>query len=175
MPSANSDSTQTRRLLELVLAGDSSAFGQLFAHHRDELLEFLTNHFDPKLRARLDPSDIVQETHLEATRRLNDYMARRPMPFRVWLWKTAYERLLMMRRRHLKAANRGVFQEEHLPNSSQGLAQRLALHGLGPSEPLLRAERVEKVHQALERLSQSDREILIMRTYEDLPYEEIAL
>lgn len=176
MDSAHSDSSETRRLLGSVRKGDPSAFGRLFERHRDGLLVFLTNHFDPRLRARLDPSDVVQEAHLEAMRRFSDYLSRRPMPFRVWLWKTGYERLLMQRRRHLKADRRGVQHEENLPNhSSRGLARRLAMHGSSPSERMQRAERVEKVRRALARLSESDREILLMRNYEDMPYEEIGV
>lgn len=176
MDSAHVDSTETRRLLDNVKTGDPSAFGPLFERHRDGLLIFLTNHFDPRLRARLDPSDVLQETHLEAMRRIHDYLSRRPMPFRVWLWKTGYERLLMQRRKHLKAARRGVHREERLPDhSSLGLAQRLALRGSSPSERLVRAERIDKVRRALARLSESDREILLMRTYENMPYDEIGV
>ena len=50
------------------------------------------------LRARVDPSDVVQEAQMEVVRRMDDYLKRRPMPFRLWLCKTAKERLLNLRR-----------------------------------------------------------------------------
>jgi hypothetical protein len=42
---------------------------------------------DPRLRPRVDPSDVVQEAQLDAFRRLADYLQRRPVPFRLWLRK----------------------------------------------------------------------------------------
>src|SRR3954467_12424727 len=103
MDDAADDSAETRRLLERLQAGDAAAFEQLCERHRPLLLEFLRHRFDPRLRARAAPSDVVQEAQMEAYRRLDDYLARRPMPFHLWLRKTAYERLLMLQRRHLAA------------------------------------------------------------------------
>ena len=104
------DSDETRRLLRQIEAGELAAFDRLFARHRPELRRFIDLRLDSRLRARVDPSDVAQETHLEAYRRLPDYLQRKPMPFRLWLRKTAYERLLMLRRQHLHA-----FDHPHAP------------------------------------------------------------
>jgi len=100
MAQVSPDSSETTRLLEQVRDGDRDAFEKLFARHRPYLRQVVSLRLDPKLRARVDASDVVQETHLEAVRRLPDYLKRRPMPFRLWLRKTAYERLLMIERHH---------------------------------------------------------------------------
>jgi DNA-directed RNA polymerase specialized sigma24 family protein len=127
MDDAPADSAETQRLLERVAAGDAAAFDEMFDRHRAALREFLDNRIDDRLRARFDPSDVVQEAQLVAFRRLDDFLARRPMPFGVWLRKTAYERLLMLHRRHRQSHRRGVGREEPLPErSSLGLARRLA-------------------------------------------------
>src|SRR5215471_623770 len=94
------DSAVSQRLLERVQAGDAGAFDELFERHRPALRGFLANRIDDRLRARLDPSDVIQEAQLVAFRRLDEYMTRRPMPFYVWLRKTAFERMLMQRRRY---------------------------------------------------------------------------
>jgi hypothetical protein len=65
-----------------------------------------------------EPSDVVQDTQLEAFRRLADYCRRRALPFRLWLRKTAQERLLMARRQHLGAGRRSVGREVPLPEES---------------------------------------------------------
>ena len=111
MDEVTPDGAETQRLLELVAAGDRAAFEQLFAEHRAELRRVVEMRLDARLRARLDPSDVVQETQLEAFRRLGDFLERRPMPFRLWLRKTAQERLLMLQRQHLEAARRTVGRE----------------------------------------------------------------
>src|SRR5262245_66265306 len=76
------DSTETRDLLERAASGDREVFDELFARHRRYLRRMVELRLDPKLRARLDPSDIVQEAHLEAVRRVKDFLEARPMPFR---------------------------------------------------------------------------------------------
>jgi RNA polymerase sigma-70 factor (ECF subfamily) len=168
------DSAETARLLDRVAAGDPAAAGLLLDRHRGPVREFLDHRVCPRLRARVDPSDHVQEAQLDARRRLPDFLARRPMPFRVWLLRTAYEHLLMARRRHLGADRRAAGREEPLPEASAGgLADRLAGRASSPSRQLERAERVEQVRRALARLS-DDGEVLLMPTYEDLSYEAIA-
>jgi RNA polymerase sigma-70 factor (ECF subfamily) len=169
------DSADTRLLLDRIQAGDATAFGRLFERHQSKLLAFLTNRFDARLRARIDPGDIVQETHLEALRRLDDFLERRPMSFRIWLCKTAFERLRMLRRKHLRAGRRSTAREEELPEeSSKALSQRLTSAGSSPSRHLNNAERAERVREALARLPALDREILLMRNYEEMAYVEIA-
>lgn len=169
------DSAETQNLLRQIQAGDRQAFERLFVRHRPELRKFIALRLDPRIRARVDPSDVVQETHLEAYRRLQDYLERQPMPFHVWLRKTAYERLLMTRRQHLGAGKRTMEREVPLPDrSSQLLAQRLLSNASTPSQQLQRRELIRRVRQAVAQLAPADREILLMRNFEELSYQEVA-
>src|SRR2546425_7738206 len=79
MPESPADSAETRRLLEQVRSGDERAFERLFARHRPYIRRVVALRLDPELRRRVDPSDVIQETQLEAFRRLDDYLKRRPM------------------------------------------------------------------------------------------------
>src|SRR5262245_30343304 len=126
MDEVSTDSRETRDLLARVRAGDRQALDRLLAKHRPYLKELVELRMDPKLRPRVDPSDLVQEAQLEATRRLDGYLARPDMPFRLWLRHLTFDRLLMARRRHLKATRRSVAQEVELPEgSSLALARKL--------------------------------------------------
>lgn len=175
MSQVASDSTETRSLLEQAGAADRQAFERLFARHRPYLRKVVAARLDPKVRARVDPSDIVQETQLEAFRRLPDYLARRPMPFRLWLRKTAQEKLLVARRRHLEAQKRAVSREVPLPESSSlMLAQPFLADSSSPSREVERRELSRRVRQAVAELSEADQEILLMRTVEGLSNQEIA-
>jgi RNA polymerase sigma-70 factor, ECF subfamily len=173
MSDVNPDSAETEALLRQAQAGDPRAFEQLLARHRPFLRGLVALRLDPKLRRRVDPSDVVQEAELEAFRRLTDYLERRPMPFRVWLRKTACERLLKLRAYHVGAAQRTVEREVPLPErSSLLLARRLLGGGSTPSQRFSRREAARLVNEALARLAEADREILLMREFEGLSYEE---
>ena len=175
MPQVSPDSSETTRLLEQVRDGDRDAFEKLFARHRPYLRQVVSLRLDPKLRARVDASDVVQETHLEAVRRLPDYLERRPMPFRLWLRKTAYERLLMIERHHVDAQRRAVGREVALPDrSSLQLFGQLLAAGSTPSQQLSRAELARRVRQAVACLADIDKEILLMRNLEGLSNHEVA-
>lgn len=175
MSDLTSDSTQTQLLLQRLREGDRSAFEALFAEHRPYLHRVIELRLDNRLRARLDTSDIVQEAQLEAFRRLDDYLHRQPMPFRLWLRKTAQERLLMAERQHLGAARRAMGRELPLPvRSSVLLAQHFLAAGSTASQRLERAEVADRVHEVLGQLADADREILVLRNLEELSNQEAA-
>src|SRR5262245_37532443 len=117
------DSAATRGLLDRVAAGDAAATGELLARHRPALLAFVGLHLDPRLAARLDPSDVVQEAQADLARRLPEFLIRRPMPFHLWARKTAHERLLDLRR-HLGRARRTAAREEPIADRSSVLIAR---------------------------------------------------
>jgi RNA polymerase sigma-70 factor (ECF subfamily) len=175
MDQVGSDSAETKALLREIQSGNIQSFDRLFTRHRPALHRLIELRLDPKLRARVDPSDVVQETQLEAYNRLPDFLERRPMPFHLWLRKTAYERLLKVRRHHVDAARRAVEREVPLPDkSSLLLAQQLLAVGSSPSQQLAKHEMVRRVRLALGELNDIDREILLMRTFEDLSYQEVG-
>src|SRR5262249_24810900 len=159
----------TQHLLERARSGDDAARNQLFARHRSYLRRLVELRIDPRLRSRVDPSDVVQEAQLEATRRLDGYLSEPPMPFPLWLRQIAYDRLLVLRRRHVEAERRAVERDVHLPDrSSLGLAQQLLAAGPGPGEHMVRREFARRVREALDRLSEADREIVVLRNFEGL-------
>ena len=169
------DSGETQRLLEQVQAGDAQARDQLLAHHRTFLHRMVELRLDVRLRARVDASDVVQEVQIDAFRRLPDYVQRRPMPFRLWLRKTANERMLKIQRRHLGVGRRAVGREEPLPmESSLVLGRQLLASGSTPSQHLDRSEVARRVREAVARLSETDREVLVMRNFEGLSNAEIG-
>jgi RNA polymerase sigma-70 factor, ECF subfamily len=177
---ASPDSSQTTRLLEAVAtrsrgaAERRGAFERLFERYRRQLLGVVRLRMPAPLRARMDPSDVVQEAYADAVARLPDYLARRPMPFRLWLRKTTQERLAKLTEHHF-AARRSVAREIPMPEqSSILLARRLAITGLSVTQELSRREMIERLRQALTRLDAEDREILVMRYLEHLANQDIA-
>jgi RNA polymerase sigma-70 factor (ECF subfamily) len=169
------DSTATRALLDQARAGDQRVFEQLFAKEREGLRQFVDLHLDPRMRSRVDASDVIQEAQMEAFGRLEDFLKRHPMPFGLWLRKTTYERLQKIRRYHVGAARRSVDREVRVPDqSSLLLAQKLLARDSSPSKHLSRREIALLVDQALGQLPDGDREILLMRNIEHLSYDEVG-
>jgi RNA polymerase sigma-70 factor (ECF subfamily) len=168
------DSEHTQGLLGRVAAGQPDAVGELLALHRPALRSFVELHMDRTIRARVDPSDVVQEAMADVARRLSDFLERRPMPFHVWARRTAFERLLNARRSH-RAARRDVGREAGPCHSSLAVARSLVSAGPSPGEQAEARERAALVAEAVAALDEPDREILLMRLAEDLPYEEVGL
>jgi RNA polymerase sigma-70 factor (ECF subfamily) len=120
------------------------------------------------------PRRSSQEAQLEVVRRIDDFLARRPMPFHLWVRKTAYERLLELHKHH-RRARRAVAREQALPcRSSLLLARPLLAGGPSPSQQLQAREFARRVGRAVAELPEADREILLLRHAEQLPFEEIA-
>jgi RNA polymerase sigma-70 factor (ECF subfamily) len=173
---ANPDTDQ---LIDQASRGDTAAREQLLVRHRDRLCHMVQVRMDRRLAARIDPSDVVQEALADAAGKLTDYLRRRPLPFYPWLRRLAWERLVALHRRHVRAGCRSVAREEPgglaLPDESAvALARRLIAPGPGPSNDLLRREAVERVRAALAQLGQADREVLVLRYLEGLSNADLA-
>ena len=169
----------TERLLNRAQDGDDAARRQLLTRHRVRLRQMVAVRLDRRMAARLDPSDVIQEALMEAHAKLGDYLQERPVEFYPWLRAIAWQRLLKFQRRHLHARKRSVLREEPqilpLPDeSATQLADRLAGKGASPSDHAARSELRLRVQEALARLSESDRELLVLRYLEQMPLKEIA-
>jgi RNA polymerase sigma-70 factor (ECF subfamily) len=134
--------------------------------------------FDPRLAARVDPSDVVQESLAEAAANLDRYLRDRPLPFYPWLRQLAQRRLIDLHRRHVQARRRSVAREAGptgLPDhSALALAERLFARTPSPSARLRARERRDRLRAALEALPEQDREVLVLRILEGLPTRETA-
>jgi RNA polymerase sigma-70 factor (ECF subfamily) len=169
------DSVATCALLDRVAAGDAAAAGELMERGRPALAAFVELHLDRRVAARVDPSDVVQEAQADLARRLSEFLQRRPMPFHLWARKTAYERLLNLHRRHLRAGQRAVGRERPLPDrSSVMLAGPLLARGPSPSQEAAAREFAERVGRVVAGLPDEDREVLLLRRVDGLPCGEIA-
>jgi RNA polymerase sigma-70 factor (ECF subfamily) len=170
----------TSALLHRLSAGDSRAAGQLLAKHRDKLRRMVKTRLDPRLARRVDPSDVVQDTLHEAAKRLPKYARERPIPFYPWLRQLAWERLVHLKRAHLKAEKRSVLLEEDsapkvTDESILAVARQVVCTQTGPSSRAIRQELRQKVRECVESLSEQDQEIILLRYVEQLTSSEIAV
>lgn len=160
--------------------GDRQAEEDLWRTFRPRLKRMVTAELDPRISSRVDPSDVVQETILEAHRRLPECSARPPLPFYPWLRGIASDRIGKMHRTHLGAKSRDVSREVSSPcglpdDSVDFLAQRLLNQEGCPVQWLLKEELRRRVRETLDQLSVEDRRVLILRLVEEMNTAETAL
>src|SRR5262245_5423317 len=171
------EDAEVQELIERARGGDAAAGHALLARHRDRLRQLVALRLDRRLAARVDPSDVVQEALADAARKLPAYLRQPPLPFYVWLRRLACERLVKLRLRHVRAGKRSVTREQPAPladGSALELARRLVAPGTSPSHQVLRQELHGQVRDALDRLGERDREVLVLRYLEQLSTAEIA-
>jgi RNA polymerase sigma-70 factor (ECF subfamily) len=112
---------------------------------------------------------------LTVSKRIDDYLARRPMPFPLWVRKTALDRLADLRRHHLRRRRTAEAELNLAPKTSLALAQSMIAPQRSPSQQLLAEETLREVNLALAELPEADREILLMRQLEGTQFNDIAL
>jgi len=169
----------SEELLARAGRGDSAAQQELLERHGERLRKMVAARLDRRLAARIDPSDVVQEALIEASRMLPAYLRERPLPFYPWLRRLAWKRLVKLERRHLGAQKRSVTREEQripmLPEESAlELAGRLVAPGTSPSNQVMREELRSRVQAALMHLPEPYREVLVLRFLEQLTTSEMA-
>jgi len=161
----------TGELLDRSAAGDTSARGRLLDRHRERLRRMIAVRLDPRLAARVDPSDVVQDALADADAKLDRYLCDRPLPFYPWLRQLAQDRLAQLFRRHIRAGRRSVGREKGISLSDRSaaeLAERLFARGSSPSRHAIQSELRKRVRAALAALPQTDREVLVLRNLEQL-------
>jgi len=172
----NRDPAETQGLLEQARAGDHSAFEELFNRHRMRLQKAIAIRMDRRLAARVDASDILQETYLEAFQRMPKYLQQEGMPFYLWLHWIARGKVLGLHRRHLGADKRAI-QHEMPPmpvDSSAEFVSGMIGRGPSPSQELAKAELAEQLSKALGQLDDDERDLILWRHFEQLSARDTA-
>lgn len=155
----------------------NSEFERLVASCEGALRRSIALRMDTRLRARLDPDDVIQETLAEAAHRFAAWQAEPTMPFGLWLRFLALQQLAMAHRRHIGTAARSAEREAALespPANSDVFAAGIADSITSPSAGAARAEDRQRVRNALDALAPEDREVLAMRHFEELDNSAIS-
>jgi RNA polymerase sigma-70 factor (ECF subfamily) len=174
------DTDQTLRLLKQASLGNAEALDDLFQRHRDRLARMVRLRLDRHLKGRVDESDVLQETHLEAWRRLPKYFEEpEPMPFFLWLRFLTGQKIAELHRRHVGAQRRDVRREVRIQSPAPGpdsvtLVNELMGNHTAPSEAAARAELHKALLEALDGMEPMDRGVLTLRHFELLTNAEAA-
>lgn len=161
-------------------SGGDSVLAELLSEHSLRLRKIIELRLDPRLSGRLDAADVLQEAFLEARKRLHRYMDDASVPVFIWLRGVVLDTLIDFHRRHLGVKMRAAGREVSLNGavmpqaSSVVLAAWLAGSLTTPSQALIREETARQIDVALSRMDEIDREVLILRHFEQLTNDEVA-
>lgn len=167
-------------LIQRAASGDQAAWGDLLTAHRARLRRMVALRMDRRLRGRIDPSDVIQEAYVDASTGLAEYAARAEMPFFLWLRWLAGMKLNALHRKHLGFRMRDAGREVPFERAAMPPATSVALaaHLLGrltkASEVAVRQERKARLQEAIESMDDLDREVLVLRHFEELTNAETA-
>jgi RNA polymerase sigma-70 factor, ECF subfamily len=167
-------------LVEAARNGDEAALADLVDRHRDRLERMVRLRMDRRLQGRVDPADIVQDAYLALRGKFPQYSADPRLPFFLWLRLEVGQKLVDVHRFHLGAQMRDAGQEVSLhvgalpPVTSLSLAEQLLGKLTPASHAAMRVELKLRVQEALNGMDGHDREVLVLRHFEELSNAEAA-
>jgi RNA polymerase sigma-70 factor, ECF subfamily len=176
----SADPRTDEELLDAARDGDEGALARLVERHRERLERMVALRMDRRLQGRVDPADVVQEAYLALRGKFPQYIADSRLPFFLWLRLEVGQKLIDLHRFHLGTQMRDAGQEVSLHRGAlpQVTSLSLAEHLLGKlttaSHAAMRAELKLRVQEALNSMDAHDREVLILRHFEELSNAETA-
>jgi RNA polymerase sigma-70 factor (ECF subfamily) len=175
---STSDDATVAGLLDRARKGDVAARDRLFAMCRNYLGIVARAHVESWLQAKVDASDLVQQTMLEAHRDFLRFQGATEGEWLAWLRQIVSHNAADFIRQYYKTAKRQAGREVRLGGNPDN-SSVLGLSGIAgadetPSQQLLRKERELQMADALAQLSEDHREVIILRNLQRLPFDEVA-
>jgi RNA polymerase sigma-70 factor (ECF subfamily) len=166
-------------LVERLRQGDGQALAELFSLHRERLWRLVDFRLHPRLHARVDADDVLQEAYLAAAERVQHFLQRASGSVFIWLRLIVMQTLTDLHRRHLGTGKRDAGREVPMPVfPGRSTAASLAAQFLGsftsPSGVVMREEMAARLESAIAAMNPIDQEILALRHFEELTNHEIA-
>ncbi len=177
----NAPDCSATQLLEMAKRTRPAALGSLLELYRNYLRILARSQLTAELLARATPSDVVQDTFLEAYRDFVQFRGNTPAEFVAWLRKILVRNIARLVEHHLLAQKRDVRKEVSLDaiakafdQSTCRLDQVLGAVGQSQSDRLHGTERAALVADHLAKLPSQYRDVLVLRHLEELPFEQVA-
>ena len=165
-------------LLQEARAGDADTLGRLLELYRRYLALLARVQIGKRLQGKVDASDIVQETFLDAHRNFAHFRGASEAQLIHWLRQILAAKLADLLRRYLGTQGRDVRLEREIENafehSSVLLDRGLVAPQSSPSQQIVRREQAVLLADALAQLTDDYREVLVLRHLEGLTFPEVA-
>jgi len=161
--------------------GSKEALGSLLELYRNYLHLLARTQIDLHLKKQVHPSDLVQDTFLEAYRDFGQFRGKTPAEFRAWLRRILVHNIARLVEKHVKAQKRDLRREASLQSRIESLERSSASFEaalLSPwNSPAVKEEKQELatiLADHLAQLPENYREVIVLRNFEGLPFKEVA-
>lgn len=172
------DESSTNQRLQRARHGDVLALGKLLETYRVYLELLARLEIGRQLQTKVDATDVVQETFLEAHRHFANFRGVTEVEFVAWLRSIFALQLAQLVRHYLGTQGRDLRREQSLEinfdQTSHILNRGLFAEGNSPSQSVLRREQGILLAEALAALPEDYREVVVLRNLEELPFAVIA-
>lgn len=171
---------KTEQLLAQAATGDGVAWGALLTAEQERLIRMVAFRMDSRLRGRIDAADVVQEAFVQASVHREDFFRSPEMSLFLWLRKIVCNKLFELHRHHLGTHMRDAHRDRPLvapqnwDDSAEALWLYLSGHLTSPSAAAVKREASTRLAEALDRMDATDREVLMLRHFEQLTNAEAA-
>jgi RNA polymerase sigma-70 factor, ECF subfamily len=170
------DSLTPNELLERALQGDREALGRLLEAHRTALHQLAKRQLEGRIAVRVDASDVIQQTFLEAYRSFPQFAGQDARELVAWLQSILDHKVATAIRDHTLLQKRNIGRERSMDDSGvdgSPLKEEFAA-GSSPSQKAIRGEEAERLSQALTDLPDDQREAVRLRHLEGWAVADIA-
>ena len=179
MVMSTNNSSRTNRLIRRVSSKDGKAPEELFALHHERLRKMIHFRLDRRLRGKIRSAEILQEVYREACRHIDKYLADTEEPFFLWLRFLTAQRMLITYRQHLGTKMRDANVEVSMFRGGMkavatSIAEELLAGLSSPDQAAIRHEQRLQLQDALNRMDETDREVLVLRHFEELSNHQVA-
>ncbi len=180
-----SDTASENQLQSLLASaqrhGGGTQLGELLQAYQNYLTLLARTQIGRRLQARISPSDVVQETVMDAVRDFGQFHGSSEREFLGWLRQILINNLMRCVEQHIKAAKRDVRCEVSLQQIASDVDQtatfidRFVLTGQqSPSAVASQRELAVVIADLLAKLPEQYRDVIVLRNLEGLSFEEVA-
>jgi len=163
--SADYSSADDAALVRAAQGGDTAAFEELVARHRDKVYSRAYS----IVRNEDDALDLSQEAWIHAWQRLRQFHGQ--ASFATWMTRIVINVCIdwLRQRKRLEAESIEQWADE-----LGGIEQLMPIETVNPTEGLERAELRNRIDEALGQLSDAHRLVLVLHEFEGMKYRQIA-
>ena len=153
---------------------DRESLSQIFSESRPILLNAISNRVGRRMGQRVDPSEVLQEAYISASKRLDKYFEDPSVPMIVWVQSICFQVISIFYKHHFLAKKRSVLVEQSQFESSI-VSNNHMDSTTSPSDCFIKHEEREQIFELVSQMTENDQSILYLRHVEDLSNSEAAL